>query len=97
MISRYGTPVSAARMKAATPIMGGIIDPPEEAAASTPPAKTLENPRFNIIGIVRIPVERTLTTGPPVIVPNIADETTAACAGPPRRLRVALKASLIKA
>ena len=55
-----------------------MIDPPEDAAASTPPAKTFENPRFNIIGIVRTPVDRTFTTGPPVIVPNMADDTMAA-------------------
>ena len=96
-MSLYGTPVSAAMINAATPIMGGIIEPPEDAAASTPPANTLEKPRFNIIGIVSTPVERTFTTGPPVIVPNIADDTTAACAGPPRRLRVRENASLISA
>ena len=65
-------------IKAATPIIGGIIAPPDEAAASTPPANTLENPRFIIIGIVKTPVDKTLTTGPPVIVPNIADDTIAA-------------------
>ena len=58
--------------------IGGIIAPPDEAAASTPPANTLENPRFIIIGIVKTPVDKTLTTGPPVIVPNIADDTIAA-------------------
>jgi hypothetical protein len=55
-----------------------MICPPEEAAASTPPAKALPNPRFIIIGIVRTPVERTFTTGPPDIVPNIAELTIAA-------------------
>ena len=65
-------------IKAATPIIGGIIEPPDEAAASTPPANTREKPRLSIIGMVRTPVERTLTTGPPVIVPNIAEDTTAA-------------------
>ena len=82
-------------MNAATPITGGMIEPPEEAAASTPPAKTREKPDFIIIGIVRTPVERTFVTGPPVIVPNIADDTIAAWAGPPRKLRVQRKASLI--
>ena len=82
-------------MKAATPITGGIIEPPDEAAASMPPANTREKPRLIIIGIVRTPVDRTLTTGPPVIVPNIAELTIAACAGPPRNLRVQRKASLI--
>ena len=84
-------------MNAATPMIGGMIDPPEEAAASTPPANTFEKPRFNIIGMVRTPVDNTLTTGPPVMVPNMAEDTTAACAGPPRRFRVSEKASLISA
>ena len=57
---------------------GGIIEPPDDAAASTPPAKVFEKPRFNIIGIVKTPVERTFTIGPPEIVPNIADDTIAA-------------------
>ena len=75
---------------------GGIICPPEEAAASTPPAKARPKPLFIIIGIVRTPVERTLTTGPPDIVPNIAELTMAAWAGPPLSLRVNRNASLIK-
>lgn len=78
IISRYGTPVKEAMTNAATPIIGGMIEPPDDAAASTPPEKTFENPRFNIIGMVKTPVDRTFTTGPPVIVPNIADETIAA-------------------
>ena len=49
MTSRYGTPVIAARIKAATPITGGMIDPPDEAAASMPPANTREKPRCIII------------------------------------------------
>ena len=39
--------------------------------------------------MVRTPVESTFTTGPPVIVPNSADDTTAAWAGPPRKFLVA--------
>ena len=84
-------------MKAATPIIGGIIAPPEDAAASTPPAKTFENPLFIIIGMVSTPVDSTFTTGPPVIVPNIAEETMAACAGPPLKFLVNKNASLINA
>ena len=76
---------------------GGMIDPPEEAAASTPPAKTFENPRLIIIGMVSTPVDSTLTTGPPEIVPKSAEDTMAAWAGPPRRLRVQRKAILISA
>ena len=74
---------------------GGMIEPPDEAAASMPPANTREKPRFIIIGMVSTPVESTLTIGPPEIVPNIAEDTMAAWAGPPRRRRVQRKASLI--
>ena len=88
----YGTAVSEAKTKAATPMTGGMIEPPEEAAASTPPAKTLEKPRLTIIGMVRTPVDSTFTIGPPEIVPNIAEDTIAAWAGPPRRWRVQRKA-----
>ena len=72
-----------------------MIDPPDDAAASIPPAKTLEKPRRAIIGMVSTPVDSTLTIGPPEMVPNIAEETMAACAGPPASLRVQRKASLI--
>jgi len=58
--------------------MGGIICPPLEAAASTPPANIFEKPLLTIIGIVKTPVARTLTTGPPEIVPNSAELTIAA-------------------
>ena len=82
-------------MKAATPITGGMIEPPEEAAASMPPANTLEKPRLIIIGMVSTPVDKTLTIGPPDMVPNMADDTIAAWAGPPASLRVQRKATLI--
>ena len=74
---------------------GGMIDPPEDAAASMPPANTRENPRRIIIGMVSTPVDSTLTIGPPEIVPNMAEDTIAAWAGPPRRCRVKRKASRI--
>lgn len=74
---------------------GGMICPPEDAAASTPPAKVREKPRFSIIGMVRTPVDSTLVTGPPDMVPNSADDTMAAWAGPPRRRRVHRKATLM--
>lgn len=73
-----------------------MICPPDDAAASTPPANTRLKPRFRIIGIVSTPVDRTLTTGPPEIVPNIAELTIAAFAGPPRKLRIHKNAILIK-
>ena len=45
--------------------------------------------------MVSTPVDSTLTTGPPEIVPNRDDDTIAACAGPPRIRRVTRTASLI--
>jgi len=45
--------------------------------------------------MVSTPVESTFTTGPPEIVPNIAEDTIAAWAGPPRKLRVQLNAILM--
>ena len=74
---------------------GGMICPPEDAAASTPPANCGEKPLRCIIGMVSRPVDSTFVTGPPVIVPNMADDTIAAWAGPPRSLRVLITASLI--
>ena len=46
------------------------------------PKSTRENPRCIIIGMVSTPVERTLTMGPPEMVPNMAEDTIAAWAGP---------------
>ena len=47
--------------------------------------------------MVSTPVDKTLTTGPPVKVPNIAEDTIAARAGQPLKLRVKRKANLISA
>ena len=69
--------------KATAPITGGINCPPEEAAASTPPAKELLNPRALIIGIVNTPVPTTLAVTAPEIVPKNPLAAIAACAGPP--------------
>ena len=95
MTSLYGTTVIADKINAATPITGGIICPPEEAAASTPPENTFAKPLLSIMGIVRAPVDKTFTIGPPEIVPNIAELTMAAWAGPPLRCLVHRKAILI--
>jgi hypothetical protein len=48
------------------------------------------------MGIVSTPVDNTLTTGPPDIVPNKLDDRIAAWAGPPRIFLVKLKASLMR-
>ena len=59
-----------------------------DAAASMPPEKRGEKPRDLINGIVKVPVPTTLAAADPEKVPNIAEDTIAACAGPPRNLRV---------
>ena len=47
------------------------------------------------MGIVSAPVDKTFTIGPPEIVPNIAELTMAAWAGPPLRCLVHRKAIFI--
>ena len=70
-------------------MIGGTIWPPVEAVASTPPANAGLKPRFLIIGIVITPVPTTLATADPETVPNRELAMIAACAGPPRNLRIA--------
>ena len=48
------------------------------------------------MGIVKVPVPKTFTTGPPEIVPKVADPMTAACAGHPRNFRVTTTAIRIR-
>lgn len=69
---------------AAAPITGGKICPFTEDATSTAPAFSPLKPTRFIIGIVNVPVVTTLAIEEPDISPVIADETTAALAGPPR-------------
>ena len=76
-------------------MIGGIIWPPVDAVASTPPANVGRKPRFLIIGIVMTPVPTTLATAEPDTVPKIDDAMMAACAGPPRNRRMAWKLNLI--
>jgi hypothetical protein len=71
-------PVMSAMRKATTPITGGMICPPVEAAASTPPAKLGLKPIFLDDGMVNTPVETTLATAVPESEPNRAEAATAA-------------------
>ena len=71
-------------MKATAPITGGMICPPIDDVASTPPANAGRKPKRFIKGIVNWPVVTTLATPEPLIVPISAEETTATFAGPPR-------------
>ena len=68
---------------AAAPIIGGMICPPVEEAASTAPANSGRYPVFFIIGIVTEPVVTVLPTEEPETIPHSADEITATFAGPP--------------
>ena len=71
--------------KAEAPITGGVTWPPQEALASTAPAKRGEKPYFFIIGIVRAPVVTALAIAEPEIMPNMPEETTDTFAGPPAK------------
>ncbi len=73
-------------MNAAAPMMGGMIIPPVEAAASTAPANFGFNPMDFIKGMVNVPVVATLATADPLNDPVNALDNTATWAGPPRLL-----------
>jgi hypothetical protein len=75
-------------MKAAAPIIGGVICPPEEEQASTAAENLGLYPILFIKGIVKAPVVATFATADPEIVPRNALATTDALAGPPRRCPV---------
>ena len=62
---------------------GGIICPPIEEVASTPPAKADEYPYFFIRGIVNCPEVTTFAIPEPEIVPINAEDATQTWAGPP--------------
>src|SRR3990170_6952272 len=79
----YGVAVISAMMNAPAPITGGRIIHPVEAAASIAAAMWGGNPVRIMSGIVVGPSTTVLATWLPLIVPNSALETTAACAGPP--------------
>ena len=64
--------------------MGGISCPLVDAATSTAPAFSGENPTRYISGMVKVPVMTTFAMEEPDIMPFIPEETTAALAGPPR-------------
>lgn len=64
-------------------MMGGIIWPPVEAAASTAAAKSLSYPVFFMIGMVTLPEPTVLATELPEYIPSKALDITATLAGPP--------------
>jgi hypothetical protein len=71
-------------MKATAPMTGGMIWPPIDEVASTPPAKAGEKPKRFISGMVNWPLATTLATPEPEIVPISAEDRTQTWAGPPR-------------
>ncbi len=81
--SWYSTPSVSAMMNATAPITGGMICPPIDAVASTPPANAARYPKRFISGMVNCPVVTTLATPDPEIVPISPDEITATLAAPP--------------
>ncbi len=83
-------------MKATAPITGGMICPPIDEVASTPPAKAARKPKRFISGMVNCPDATTLATPDPEIVPISADDSTQTCAGPPRHVPTSPSATSLK-
>ena len=89
-------PTYSTMRKAAAPITGGMICPLTELATSTAPAFSEEKPTRFISGIVKVPVVTTLAMDEPEMRPVMAEETTAALAGPPRMWPMRLNATWMK-
>ncbi len=96
MMVAYETPKYSIIINAAAPIIGGIICPPVEAAASVAPANSGVKPAFFIIGIVNDPEATVFPTELPETVPCSALATTAALAVPPVNRPVKAKAMSLK-
>ncbi len=73
-----------------------MIWPLTELATSTAPAFSDEKPTFFISGMVKVPVVTTLAMDEPEIRPVMAEDTTAALAGPPFMWPIRLKATWMK-
>ena len=77
-------------------MIGGVNCPFVDEATSTAPAFSAEKPTRFIRGMVKVPVITTLAIEEPEIMPFIAEDTTAALAGPPRRWPSSEKATMVK-
>ena len=75
---------------------GGMICPLTEEATSTAPAFSDEKPTFFISGMVKVPVVTTLAIEEPEMRPVMAEDTTAAFAGPPFMWPIRLNATWMK-
>ena len=89
-------PVSSTMTKAPAPISGGMIWPPDEATASTAPARAGGYPSRRIAGSVIAPVEATLAEAEPEIEPNSAEARTETLAAPALRRPAAAAARFMK-
>lgn len=67
-----------------------------DAATSTAPAFSAEKPTLRMRGMVKVPVVTTLAMAEPEIIPVMADDTTAALAGPPTIWPIRAKATRMK-
>ena len=74
---------------------GGMICPFTDEATSTAPAASGLKPTRFIKGMVKVPVVTVFAMEDPEIKPVMAEETTAAFAGPPRRCPIRAKAILM--
>ena len=77
-------------------MIGGVSWPLVEDATSTAPAFSAEKPTRLISGMVNVPVVTTLAIEEPEIRPVMAEDTTAALAGPPRMWPSSAKATRMK-
>ncbi len=75
---------------------GGMIWPLTEDATSTAPAFSELKPTRFISGMVKVPVVTTLAMEEPEMRPVMAEETTAALAGPPRMWPISENATWMK-
>ena len=73
-----------------------MIWPLTDDATSTAPAFSELKPTFFISGIVNVPVVTTFAMDDPEISPVMADDTTAAFAGPPFIWPIKLNATWMK-
>jgi len=85
-----------AMAKALMPMMGGIICPPLDAAASIPPASSGLKPNRFMRGMVMVPTTAALAAALPVIMPMPQLATTAIMAAPPRILLITILPSVRK-
>ena len=76
-------PTNSAMMKAAAPMIGGMIWPLVDAATSIAPALTAGMPMRRMTGMVNVPVVTTLAMDEPEIIPVMPEARIAALAGPP--------------